>query len=149
MSLIESLPTHGVEAPPRANGELIFRAPWESRAFAMAASLVDQGKFSWSQFQQALIVSIGAWEAEEHSNDDYEYYVCWLNALESLVDVHQLVSRDELDERTATYVARPHGYDHDHGDHDHDHGEHGDHHDDHGDHHDHDHDHDDHDDHNH
>jgi nitrile hydratase accessory protein len=125
MSLIESLPTHGVEAPPRSNGELIFRAPWESRAFAMAASLVDQGLFSWAQFQQALIASIGAWEAEGHPNEEYEYYVCWLSALESLVDIHQLVSRTELDERTAQYVARPHGYDHDHGDHDHNH--HGDH----------------------
>ena len=30
-------------APPRDNGELVFEAPWESRAFGVAVALHDAG----------------------------------------------------------------------------------------------------------
>ena len=33
----------GSAAPPRANGELVFAEPWESRAFAMAVALCEAG----------------------------------------------------------------------------------------------------------
>lgn len=40
--------------PPRANGELVFAEPWESRAFGMALTLHDSGGlFAWPQFQAA------------------------------------------------------------------------------------------------
>ena len=32
----------GPAAPPRANGELVFEAPWESRAFGIAIALVER-----------------------------------------------------------------------------------------------------------
>ena len=74
----------GPAAPPRANGELVFSAPWESRAFGMAAALVDQRVFSWSEFRAGLIAAIAAWEAER-PEEAYDYYERWLVALESLV----------------------------------------------------------------
>ena len=51
----------GPAAPPRANGELVFAEPWESRAFAMAVALCEAGMFTWPQFQAALIARIASW----------------------------------------------------------------------------------------
>jgi len=45
----------GLAAPPRANGELVFAEPWESRAFGMAVTLSEAGVFRWAEFQAALI----------------------------------------------------------------------------------------------
>ena len=33
----------GHDGPPRANGELVFEAPWESRAFGVAVALHESG----------------------------------------------------------------------------------------------------------
>ncbi|MEU0818426.1 nitrile hydratase accessory protein [Streptomyces mirabilis] len=52
----------GTAAPPRANGELVFSEPWESRAFGMAVALYEASAFTWPQFQSALIARIAAWE---------------------------------------------------------------------------------------
>jgi nitrile hydratase accessory protein len=81
----------GPAAPPRANGELAFSAPWESRAFGMAAALVDERVFTWSDFRRQLIAAIAAWEAQR-PDEAYDYYERWLVALESLVDARRLVS---------------------------------------------------------
>ena len=42
-------------APPRLNGELVFEAPWQSRAFGVTADLVESGCFSWEDFRIRLI----------------------------------------------------------------------------------------------
>ena len=39
------LDIEGPAAPPRSNGELVFAAPWESRAFGLAMALHDGGLF--------------------------------------------------------------------------------------------------------
>ncbi len=81
---LRELSLAGPAAPPRANGELVFSAPWESRAFGMAAALIDQRVFTWSEFRAGLIAAIAAWEAER-SGESYDYYERWLVALETLV----------------------------------------------------------------
>ena len=57
MSSLE-LALDGPAAPPRTNGELVFDAPWQTRAFGLAAALGEQGHLSWSEFQQALIEQV-------------------------------------------------------------------------------------------
>ena len=32
---------------PRKNGELVFEAPWEARAFGLAVALSEAGQFPW------------------------------------------------------------------------------------------------------
>src|SRR5262249_16430015 len=44
----------GPAAPPRDNGELVFAAPWESRAFGLALALNEAGLIDWEEFRQAL-----------------------------------------------------------------------------------------------
>lgn len=118
------LGTDGPEAPPRANGELVFTAPWESRSFAMTLALADQGVFTLDDFREHLIAAIATWEAANDEDEPYHYYERWQEALESIVRQSELVSDSALAGRIEEFAARPaghdHGHDHDH-DHDHDH----------------------------
>ena len=50
----------GAIAMPRSNGELVFDAPWQSRAFGMAVSLSRAGYFSWD----ARIVTVNPLRAQ-------------------------------------------------------------------------------------
>jgi nitrile hydratase accessory protein len=102
------LDSAGPAAPPRDNGELIFAAPWESQAFGVALALHDAGRIDWEDFRQALIAEIGAWETAHTWN----YYECWLRALERLVSGTGLIAPGDLRARRAELAARPEGHDH-------------------------------------
>ena len=43
---------------PRLNGELVFSAPWEGRAFGMTLALKDGGQCRWEEFRDRLIVEV-------------------------------------------------------------------------------------------
>jgi nitrile hydratase accessory protein len=106
-------------AMPRKNGELVFAAPWESRAFGLAVALNEQGAYSWSDFSQRLAREIAAGEA---AGDPSTYYERWLATLESLVIARGLITREELDAMAVEQAL--HDDHHDHGHHDHDNGHH-------------------------
>lgn len=114
-----ALDLQGPAAPPRTNGELIFAEPWESRAFGLAVSLHAAGAFSWKDFSTRLAGSIARWERGHSPGEEYSYYRCWLEALESLLDERGILGRAELLERAARLEHRPAGHDHRHGDHEH------------------------------
>lgn len=59
-------------APPMENGELLFEAPWEARAFGMAHRLCDAGLFEWDAFRDELIAVIATWDRAhpEAGNED-------------------------------------------------------------------------------
>jgi nitrile hydratase accessory protein len=78
----------GNAALPRQNGELVFQAPWESRAFGVAVALHQQRFYSWDEFRSALVTAIAAAEPD----DGDRYYEHWLNALENV-----LIDRGILD----------------------------------------------------
>ena len=118
-TLLAELPADGPGAPPRSNGELVFAAPWEGRAFGLMVALTEQGVFTVSDFQGALIASIGRWEALERPVEEYHYYECWLGALEALVVEKTAVSTPEIEELTSAFLQRPAGHDHDHDHHHH------------------------------
>jgi nitrile hydratase accessory protein len=104
----------GPAAPPRDNGELVFAAPWESRAFGVALALHDAGRIDWEDFRRSLIGEIGAWEAAHPSGAGWSYYECWLRALEQVVSRKGLVGAGDLQERVDLLAARPAGHDHGH-----------------------------------
>jgi nitrile hydratase accessory protein len=106
----------GEAALPRKNGELVFEAPWESRAFGLAVAMSDRDQYAWEEFRQRLIARIGAADA---SGDPSTYYERWLAAFESLLVERGFVNPDELDRRTAEYASGARDDD----DHDHEDGE--------------------------
>ena len=83
------------------------------RAFGLAAELVEEGRFTWRDFQGRLIDVIAAWEARpESERGDWVYYERWLEALEGLVVSREVLDAPEIAGRAAEYAARPHGHDH-------------------------------------
>jgi nitrile hydratase accessory protein len=106
------LDIEGPAAPPRANGELVFAEPWESRAFGMAVSLYEAGAFTWPDFQAALVARIAAWESTAEPDEPYEYYGLWLAALEDVLTDLRAVTTQEVTARAQTLAQRPPGHDH-------------------------------------
>jgi nitrile hydratase accessory protein len=87
----------GAAALPRKNGELVFRAPWEGRAFGIGMVLNEKRVYPWNDFRTRLQDEIGRSTAD--------YYESWLNALETLLVVTGVVTRDEVRRRAAEYQA--------------------------------------------
>ena len=63
----------------------------------MALSLSKPGYFEWAFFQGNLIAAIKAWE-QTHALDDpsWDYYECWLTALETTILESNLATASEL-----------------------------------------------------
>jgi nitrile hydratase accessory protein len=64
---------------PRANGELVFDAPWEGRAFGLAAAYVEARGCGWDRFRTHLIAAI------TRLPDDTPYYEAWVAAVEDML----------------------------------------------------------------
>jgi hypothetical protein len=71
--------THGPLAPPRTNGELVFEAAWQARAFGMAIALLERHGLGWDAFRRHLVAAIEADPAATY----YEQFVDSLAALAS------------------------------------------------------------------
>jgi nitrile hydratase accessory protein len=92
----------GPSALPRKNGELVFEAPWEGRAFGMAVALSDQRLYSWDEFRDRLIDEIATADAADVGST---YYERWLAALETLLTARGVITPAELDVRAAEYLS--------------------------------------------
>jgi nitrile hydratase accessory protein len=117
----------GPEALPRSNGELVFDAPWETRAFGLAIGLGREGVYEWEDFRRRLIGEIGAWEAEhptaaeDAEKEGWNYYDHWLTSLEGVLLEGDLMTAQEVEDRVQKIAdEQAHEHDHQHG-HGHDH----------------------------
>ena len=99
-------------ALPRQNGELVFAAPWEARAFGLAVALNEAGMYPWGDFSQGLAAETA--EAEQHGVPA-SYYERWLETLAKLAIARGLVTPEELEARTTAYALGIHGEHDDHG----------------------------------
>jgi nitrile hydratase accessory protein len=98
----------GKEALPRKNGELVFEAPWQARAFGIAIALAQQGRYPWDDFRRQLIASIAEAEHAALAVDESaatRYYEQWLASLERVLQDRGLCSPDELERRTAEFAS--------------------------------------------
>src|SRR2546428_8847394 len=94
----------GEAALPRKNGELVFAAPWEGRAFGLAVLLSEKGAYAWNDFRERLVGEI--------ANGDDAYYERWLDALQSLLLARGVVTADEVSRRAGenTRLGRGPGF---------------------------------------
>jgi nitrile hydratase accessory protein len=88
----------GPTSLPRDNGTLVFSAPWEGRALALAIALVQRLGVPWDEFRRRLMASIA-------DAPDRPYYESWTAALEQLVLDYRLSTTAALD--AATPAERP------------------------------------------
>ena len=107
-----ALSHEGPAAPPRANGELVFAEPWESRVFGLTLALCDTGRFEWSEFQSRLIDAIARREAEIGDPKSHDYYECWLEAFRVLVTERGWLDAGALEALEFELAAREPGHDH-------------------------------------
>ncbi len=67
------------EDVPRRNGELAFDAPWQSRAFGLAAAYLEASGQDWATFRTHLMAAIA------DLPDATPYYEAWVVALDRLL----------------------------------------------------------------
>jgi nitrile hydratase accessory protein len=92
---------------PRRNGELVFEAPWESRAFGLAVALQERGVYEWGDFSERLAAEIAAREPDDGSG----YYERWLAAFERVLLERGVVTEAEIAARAAQ-IAEDDEHDH-------------------------------------
>lgn len=108
--MADPLEESGSLAPPRSNGELVFDAPWQSRAFGVTVALHEAGRLTWDDFRQRLVTElVGVNDASPET-----YWSAWLRATEAVIDDATLVPGSERRERLALYATRAADHDHDH-----------------------------------
>ena len=87
---------------PRKNGELVFEAPWEGRAFGLAVAMNEDGLYDWGDFREKLVAEIASAERKGTASG---YYARWLASLENLAIERGFVTSTELDTRTEEYAS--------------------------------------------
>lgn len=75
---------------------LSFATPWAARLFGMTLAAAQKRIFSLQDFQQALIASIQQHEVDGCIDSDEQYYTCWLEALQDLLEQHELLNPEQL-----------------------------------------------------
>jgi nitrile hydratase accessory protein len=90
--------TEDLEGVPRKNGELVFDAPWQSRAFGMAVAMSEGGTYAWEDFRSRLIAEIG-------EEPEREYYASWLEAFSHVLLAEGVLDHAELERRTSEYLS--------------------------------------------
>jgi nitrile hydratase accessory protein len=83
---------------PRANGELVFEAPWQARSLAIAVALVEKLGLPWDAFRHRLMDEIA-------KDPQRPYYESWSAALESMVVDLELATPAALDAAAPTERA--------------------------------------------
>jgi nitrile hydratase accessory protein len=86
----------GALAYPRRNGEPVFEAPWQSRAFGMVVDLHKAGRYPWDAFKKRLIEEIAAGRPTEVPENASEYYYQWVEAFTRLVVETGLLTADDI-----------------------------------------------------
>jgi nitrile hydratase accessory protein len=83
---------------PRDNGELVFDAPWQARALALAVALTEKLGLPWDAFRRRLMDEIA-------KDPQRPYYESWGAALESMVVDLDLTTPAALDAAEPTTRA--------------------------------------------
>jgi nitrile hydratase accessory protein len=86
----------GALAIPRSNGEPVFAAPWQSRAFGMVVELHKAGRYPWDAFKERLISEIAAGRPSDIPPETSEYYYQWVEAFTRLVVETGLLQESEI-----------------------------------------------------
>jgi nitrile hydratase accessory protein len=87
-------------AVPRRNGEPVFDAPWQSRAFGMVVTMHQQGVFPWSAFKTLLIEEVGKADGDGTGG----YYDHWVAAFQRLLAELEVLTPEQMDTRAGEFL---------------------------------------------
>lgn len=83
-----------------------FDAPWQARAFALAVAVSKETACDWDAFQERFVERVQAIDPDGLQQDvEAVYFNEWLAALEEVLDVADLLDRDELAERQREFES--------------------------------------------
>jgi nitrile hydratase accessory protein len=88
--------------PPRKNGELVFEAPWQARAFGLALAMGEQQSTAWKAFRQCLPPAVAD---ADGSYTPTAYYERWLASFEAVLLEIGMLSSEDIEARTAEIAA--------------------------------------------
>lgn len=91
------------------DGESLFAEPWQAEIVALAAAMVQQGRFSAHKWSETLGAEIRQAMASGAADNAATYYQCVLAAVEGLAKASALVTADQLAHRKAQWI---HAYEH-------------------------------------
>jgi hypothetical protein len=69
----------GPAAPPRRNGELVFEAPWQGRAFGLCLAVLEREGLAWDDFRPHLVAAL------DEAGPGAAYYDAFAVALDRFV----------------------------------------------------------------
>ncbi|WP_277467881.1 MULTISPECIES: nitrile hydratase accessory protein [unclassified Paenibacillus] len=91
---------------PRDNGELVFRTPWEGRAFAIAVLMTEKGVYPWKEFNGKFVEEIGGADRNNPERDGVsDYYQLWIQALEKMLLGNRVLTEEQLQTRTDEFAT--------------------------------------------
>ena len=104
MSVNSAIPDmEGLLSYPRKNGEPVFEAPWQSRAFGMVVGLHKAGLYPWDEFKGLLIEEIASGQCQAAPAGSPEYYYQWMEAFSRLLVAKGILTREQMDQRIAEF----------------------------------------------
>ena len=93
--------------------EPVFEHPWHAQLFALTVTLNERGYFSWSEWVERFGSTLETQGFAQSLNGGDDYFLAWLDALESLLAVRGFAQVDELDALEVAwieaYLSTPHG----------------------------------------
>jgi nitrile hydratase accessory protein len=93
----------GAVAYPRKNGEPVFDAPWQSRAFGMVVRLHTSGVYPWDDFKKLLIEEVSKQPCKGSTPESSEYYEQWVDAFWRLLVKKGIFSEAEMRARAEEF----------------------------------------------
>ncbi|WP_374378587.1 nitrile hydratase accessory protein [Dongia sp.] len=114
MSAPDLLAATGTPGPLLArDGEALFAEPWQAQIVAVAAAMVEKGRFSANDWSNALGAEIRRALSGGAPDNAATYYQCVLATVETLVKQAAFASAEELSVRKnqwiEAYEHTPHG----------------------------------------
>ncbi|MEM7540050.1 MAG: nitrile hydratase accessory protein [Pseudomonadota bacterium] len=82
--------------------DIVFREPWEARAFGIVVHLHQEGHFTWPDWADYIAKEIKAAGASDTGED---YYLYWLSAAEKILADSNVCDVEEVRARKADLEA--------------------------------------------
>lgn len=77
--------------------EPAFEAPWHARAFALAVAENEADRLSWSDWTARLATTLRNSGQSQSLNGGDDYFLAWLDALESILVEEGRIDRGEIE----------------------------------------------------